>query len=86
MFYLVETFRTSTQEATSRVTLRVQTAPARAGGEEPGHIEVFQQRAGSLNIKRLSYMKDNQITQVKDFSAFPCMGRCKNLGSLKSFL
>ena len=54
MFYLVETFRTSTQEAVSRVTLRVQTAPARAGEEEPGHIEVLQQRAGSLNIKRLS--------------------------------
>ena len=54
MFYLVETFRTSTQEAASQVTLRVQTAPAREGGEEPGHIKVLQQRAGSLNIKRLS--------------------------------
>ena len=25
-------------------------------------------------------MKENQITQVKEFSAFACMGRCKNLG------
>ena len=27
-----------------------------------------------------------QTSQVKEFSAFLCMGRCKSLGSLKSFL
>ena len=26
-----------------------------------------------------------EISQVKEFSAFLCMGRCKSLGSLKSF-
>ena len=31
-------------------------------------------------------MKENQISQVKEFSAFLGMGRCKSLGSLKSFL
>ena len=28
-------------------------------------------------------IKENQITQVKEFSTFLCMGRCKSLGSLK---
>ena len=31
-------------------------------------------------------VKENQIFQVKEFSAFLCMERCKSLGSLKSFL
>ena len=50
------------------------------------YIEVLQERAGSLNIKRLLLIKGNHISQVKEFSAFLCMGRCKSLGSLKSFL
>ena len=49
-------------------------------------MEVLRQRADSLNIKRLLIMKENQISQVKEFDAFLCMGRCKSLGSLKSFL
>ena len=57
----------------------------RRQGEEPGYTEVWQQSAGSLNIKRLLLIKENQISQVKGFSAFLCMGRCKSLGSLKSF-
>ena len=55
-------------------------------GEEPGYIEVLQQRAGSLNIKRLLLIKENQISQVKEFSTFLCIGRCKSLSSLESFL
>ena len=31
-------------------------------------------------------VKENQIFQVKEFNTFLCMGRCKSLGSLKSFL
>ena len=46
----------------------------------------LQQEAGSLNIKRLLLIKENQISRVKEFSTFLCMGRCKLLGSLKSFL
>ena len=49
------------------------TSPKR-GEEEPSYIEVLQQRADSLNIKRLLVMKENQISQVKEFRAFLCMG------------
>ena len=31
-------------------------------------------------------VKENKISQVKDFSAFLCVGRYKSLGSLISFL
>ena len=51
-----------------------------------GYIEVLQQWTGSLNIKRLLLLKESQISQVKKFSAFLCMGRCKSLGCLQSFL
>ena len=43
-------------------------------------------RPRSRNVKRLLLIKGNQISQVKEFSAFLCMGRCKSLGSLKSYL
>ena len=46
----------------------------------------LQQRAGSLNIKILLLIMENQISQLKEFYTFLCMGRCKSLGSLKSFL
>ena len=32
------------------------------------------------------WVRENQIPQVNEFSTFLCMGRCKSLGSLKSFL
>ena len=51
-----------------------------------GWTGVLQQRAGSLNIKILLLIRENQISQVKEFSAFLCMERCKSLCSLKSFL
>ena len=54
---------------------------------EPGYIEVFQQRTGSLNIKKkVLLIKGKQVSWVKEFSTVLCMGRCKSLGSLKSFL
>ena len=37
-------------------------------------------------IKRWPLIKENQTSQVKQFSVFLCMGRCKSLCSLKSFL
>ena len=55
-------------------------------GEEPGYIEVLQQRASRLNIEKLLQIKGNQLFQVKEFSAFLCMGIYKSLVSLKSFL
>ena len=36
--------------------------------------------------KDLLLINENQVCQVKEFSAFLCMGRCKSLGSLKSSL
>ena len=55
MFYLVGVFRTaslgdSTSSNSERTALRM-------WGEEPGYVEVLQQRAGSLNIKRLLLKK-----------------------------
>ena len=44
-------------------------APRRWEGE-PGYIEILQQKAGSLNIKRLLSFKENQITQVKEYIYF----------------
>ena len=45
----------------------------------------LQQGEGSLNIKRL-LIKKKQISEVKEFSDFLCMARCKSLGLLKPFL
>ena len=56
------------------------------GGCQSGYVEVLQQGAGSLNIKRFLLIKENQISQVKEFSPFLCMGICKSLGLLKAFL
>ena len=33
-------------------------------------MEVLQQRSGTLNIERLLLIKDNQISQVKEFSVY----------------
>ena len=38
----------------------------RRQGDDTGHIEVLQQRAGSQNIKWLLLIKENQIFQVKE--------------------
>ena len=84
MFHLVGLFRTSSPDGSissdPEKTLRRQK-------EEPGcYTEVLQQRADSLNIKTVWLIKENQISQVKEFSAFLCMGGCGSLGPLKSFL
>ena len=47
----------------------------RRRGEEPGYIEVLQQRTGSLDIKRLGLIKENQVSQVEEVSVFLCVGR-----------
>ena len=52
------------------------TAPRRQG-EELGCIKVLQERAGSLNTKRLLLIKGSQTSQVKEFSAFLLMGRLR---------
>ena len=50
MFYLAENFRTQAQEAASQVTLR-ELLWGGGEGDEPGNIEILQQKAGSLNVK-----------------------------------
>ena len=81
MFYLVGVFRTS--GLGDSISSNPARTALRRGGEEPGYIEVLQQRADSMNIKRLLLMKENQISQVKEFSTLLCKGRCKRLGLLK---
>ena len=85
MVFLAKFLRTQTREAAaSQIALRNCSERVR---EEPGYIGVLQQKPGSWNIKRLLLLiKENQISQVNECSAFLCMGRCKSLGSLKSFL
>ena len=48
-------------------------------------VEVFQQRAGSLNAKDYCWLKKTRCL-VKEFSAFLCLRKCESLGSLKSLL
>ena len=76
MFYLAETFRTSGPGENCSMEAR--------GGA--GLYRSFVTKGRCLNIKRLLLIKENQITQVKGFSAFLCMGRYRNLGSLRQFL
>ena len=75
IFYLADKLRTEVWDTASQITLRDCSAEVRG---EPGYIQAL--------TTRLLLIKENQISQVKEFSAFLCMGRCKSLGSLKSFL
>ena len=84
MFYSVRIFRTSSPG--DSISSDPERTVMEKKGEETDCIEALQQSAGRLNIKRLLLIRENHITQVKEFSAFLCMGRCKSLGSLKSFL
>ena len=43
-------------------------------------------RSERQKVFPILYMKENQASQVKEFSAFPYMGRCSSLGSRKSCL
>ena len=77
-------FKTEVWEAASQVTLR----ELLQGGEvgKPGYTEVCNKGQGSQTSKLFLWIKENQISQLKDCSALLCMGRCKSLGSLESFL
>ena len=75
MFHFLGIFRTSSLG--DSISSDPERADPRRWGEEPGYIEVLQQMAGSLNIKRFLLFKENQISQVKKFSALLCMGSLK---------
>ena len=86
MFYSVGIFRISRlRDSISSNPERTAPRRWRWGGQVRLHRSL-QQRAGSLNIKWLLLVKENQISQVEEFRAFLCMGRCESLGELKSFL
>ena len=53
--------------------------------EELGYIGVLQDRPYSRNIKRALLTKENQVSQVNEFSVF-CVWEDARVGSLKSFL
>ena len=76
--------RTVAQETAFQATLRNCSEEARGGARI--YRSFCDKGKVVANIKRLLLIKENQISQVKEFSAFLCMGRCKSLGSLKSFL
>ena len=58
----------------------------RRKGEKSHYIEICNKRQVVWTSKVFLWIKENQISQVKEFSAFLCLGRCKNLGPLKSFI
>ena len=53
MFYLVETFRTSTLEAASRVTLRVRTAPGKGGRGGARSYRSFATKGGESEYLKI---------------------------------
>ena len=72
MFYSAGIFRTSSPG--DSISSNLKGTALRSRGGEAGYIEVLQQRAGNLNVKRLLLIKENEISQVKEFSVFLCMG------------
>ena len=82
MFYLVGIFRSSSPGDSISSDLE-RTVLGKLSGESK-YIEVCNRGAGSLNIKRLLLIKENQISQ--EFITFLCMDKLKSLGLLKSFL
>ena len=63
--------KTAAQETAFQMALRSCSKEVRGG--------ILQQKTGSPNIKRWLLIKENQISQVKEFSSFLCMGWCKSL-------
>ena len=73
MFYLTGIFRTSSLGGS--ISSNLERIIVKRQGEETGYMELLQQRAVGLNIKILLLIKGSQISQVKKYSVFLCMGR-----------
>ena len=60
----------------------------REGGREGGgqHIQEFLQQGAGTWEHQMITVKENQMSQIKEFNAFLYTERCKSLGSLQSFL
>ena len=68
MFYSAEILRTSSPG--DSISSSPERTAQRKQEDEPGYTEILQQRAGSRNIKRLLFIKENHTSQVKGFSVF----------------
>ena len=75
--------RTIAKETTSQMALRSCSEEIR---EEPGNTGVFAETKNVVEDYKITANHKKQASQVNDFSDFPCMGRCKSLGSLNLFL
>ena len=85
MFHLVDSLRTSSPGHSISDNAE-KTVLKRQGGRCQDIQKFWQQKTGSRSIKGSLLIKENQMFQMKEFSAFLCIGRCKSLGSLNSFL
>ena len=56
------------------------------GGEVSGYTEVCNKGQVGWTSEVFLWIKENQISQVKEFSTLLHKGKCKSLGSLKPFL
>ena len=45
---------------------------------EPGYTGAFATKIRYCNFKRLLLIKENQVSQVKEFNTSLCIGRCKS--------
>ena len=79
MFHLVGIFRTSSPGGS------ISSHPKRTAQRSSQVIQKFCNKRQIVWTSRVLLIKENQISQVKELSAFLCMGRCMGLGSLKSF-
>ena len=84
MFKSTHILRTFDQETTSQIALRDCSKEVR---EEPGYMGFWEKKTKDKNqvvgTKMLPLIKKKQTSQVNEFSTFLCMGRHKNLDSLK---
>ena len=86
MFHLGTFLRITVWETASQIALRKHSKEVR---KEPGYIGFFVgKQTNKLIVKhqKITANHKNQTSQVNDFSAFLCVGRCKSLGLLKLFL
>ena len=80
LLYLVGIFRTSSPG--DSIASDPERTVLRRQGDESGYIKACNKG----HVKVFLWIKENQISQVKESSTFLYMRRCKSLGSLKSFL
>ena len=72
MFYLVKTFRTSSLEATSQVTLKELFRGGGVEGWEPGYIEVCKKGQVGRTSKDFCYLRKTRYLKLRNLVAL-CM-------------